>query len=170
MSRLKCGFLPFFRKCWFLFNLFPAAKRLSGWRVKAQGLKEARSGREKEAAELEKGKRLCYDAKKIEDPPVNGESGMKITKEEVEHVAYLARLKFNAQEEELFTTQLNSILDYMEQLEKVDTTNVEPTFHAVARKNVFREDAVAPSTTQDLSLSNAPDRHRGFFRVPKIIE
>jgi aspartyl-tRNA(Asn)/glutamyl-tRNA(Gln) amidotransferase subunit C len=95
---------------------------------------------------------------------------MKITKEEVEHVAYLARLKFNAQEEELFTTQLNSILDYMEQLGKVDTTNVEPTFHAVAGKNVFREDAVAPSISQDLSLSNAPDRDRGFFRVPKIIE
>ena len=95
---------------------------------------------------------------------------MKITKEEVEHVAYLARLKFNAQEEELFTTQLNSILDYMEQLGKVDTTNVEPTFHAVAEKNVFREDSVAPSISQDLPLSNAPDRDRGFFRVPKIIE
>ncbi|MDO9210537.1 MAG: Asp-tRNA(Asn)/Glu-tRNA(Gln) amidotransferase subunit GatC [Deltaproteobacteria bacterium] len=95
---------------------------------------------------------------------------MKITKEEVEHIAYLARLKFNAQEEELFTTQLNSILDYMEQLGKVDTTNVEPTFHAVAGKNVFREDSVAPSISQDLSLSNAPDRDRGFFRVPKIIE
>jgi len=97
-------------------------------------------------------------------------SGMKITKEEVRHVAYLARLKFKEEEEQLFTAQLNRILDYMEQLEKVDTSEVEPTFHAVTRTNVFREDSVAPSISQDLTLSNAPDRDRGFFRVPKIIE
>jgi aspartyl-tRNA(Asn)/glutamyl-tRNA(Gln) amidotransferase subunit C len=95
---------------------------------------------------------------------------MKITKEEVRHVADLARLKFDENEEQLLTSQLNSILDYMEQLGKVDTTQIEPTFHAVARKNVFREDSVAPSFPQGLSLSNAPDRDRGFFRVPKIIE
>jgi len=95
---------------------------------------------------------------------------MKITQAEVKHVAYLARLQFDGKEEEIFTTQLNRILDYMEQLKKVDTTQIEPTFHAVARKNVFREDVVAPSISQDLSLSNAPDRDRGFFRVPKIIE
>ena len=97
-------------------------------------------------------------------------SGMKITKEEVRHVAYLARLKFKEEEEQLFTAQLNRILDYMEQLEKVDTSEVEPTFHAVTRTNVFREDSVAPSISQDLTLSNAPDRDRGLFRVPKIIE
>ncbi len=95
---------------------------------------------------------------------------MKITKEEVKHVAYLARLQFKEEEEQLFTAQLNGILDYMEQLEKVDTSNIEPTFHAVARQNVFREDSVVPSIPQDLTLSNAPDRDRGFFRVPKIIE
>ena len=88
----------------------------------------------------------------------------------MKHVAYLARLKFDEKEEKIFTTQLNGILDYVEQLKKVDTTKVEPTFHAVARKNVFREDAVVPSISQGLSLSNAPDRDRGFFRVPKIIE
>ena len=99
-----------------------------------------------------------------------GESGMKITKEEVEHVSLLARLKFSETEKERFTTQLNTILEYMDQLEKVDTTGVEPTFHAVARTNVFREDDVQPSISQELSLSNSPDRDRGFFRVPKIIE
>ena len=58
----------------------------------------------------------------------------------------------------------------MEQLEKLDTSAVAPTFHAVTQKNVFREDAVQPSLNLDLTLSNGPDPDRGFFRVPKIIE
>ena len=95
---------------------------------------------------------------------------MKITKEEVEHVALLARLKFSESEKERFTTQMNSILQYMEKLAELDTTHVEPTFHAVAQTNVSRPDAVGPSIPQELSLSNAPDPDRGFFRVPKIIE
>ena len=95
---------------------------------------------------------------------------MKISRTEVEHVALLARLKFNESEKELYTTQLNSILAYMDKLKELDTIRVEPTFHAVSRKNVFREDVVLPSAPQELSLSNAPDGNRGFFRVPKIIE
>ena len=95
---------------------------------------------------------------------------MKITKQEVEHVALLARLKFSEAEKERFTTQLNSILEYMDTLKELDTTQVEPTFHAVTRENVFREDRVLSSNPQDVSLSNAPDGDRGFFRVPKIIE
>jgi len=95
---------------------------------------------------------------------------MKITKEEVEHVALLARLKFSESEKERFTTQLNSILEYVEKLGELDTTRVEPTFHAVAQTNVFREDIVQPSMAPDLSQGNAPDGDRGFFRVPKIIE
>jgi len=99
-----------------------------------------------------------------------GESGMKIKKQEVDHVALLARLKFSETEKERFTTQLNTILEYMDKLKELDTSQVEPTFHAVARTNVFREDQVLSSNPQDLSLSNAPDAERGFFRVPKIIE
>lgn len=95
---------------------------------------------------------------------------MKITKQEVTHVAYLARLHFSEEEKEKFTTQLNKILEYMDQLGKLDTSQIEPTFHAVAQTNVFREDVVQPSISQELSLSNAPDRDRGFFRVPKIID
>ncbi len=95
---------------------------------------------------------------------------MKISKEEVEHVALLARLRFDESEKERMTTQLNSILDYMGQLKELDTAQVEPTFHAVARRNVYREDVVLPSFPQDRALSNAPDGDRGFFRVPKIIE
>lgn len=95
---------------------------------------------------------------------------MKIRKQEVAHVAYLARLHFSEEEKEKFTTQLNKILEYMDQLGKLDTSRIEPTFHAVAQTNVFREDVVQPSISQELSLSNAPDRDRGFFRVPKIID
>jgi aspartyl-tRNA(Asn)/glutamyl-tRNA(Gln) amidotransferase subunit C len=58
----------------------------------------------------------------------------------------------------------------MDKLKELDTSAVEPTFHAVARRNVFREDQVVPSSPQDLALTNAPDGDRGFFRVPKIIE
>jgi len=95
---------------------------------------------------------------------------MKITKQEVEHVALLARLKFSEAEKERFTLQLNAILEYMEKLQELDTSRVEPTFHAVARKNVFREDRVLPSAPQEVSLKNAPDGEGRFFRVPKIIE
>lgn len=95
---------------------------------------------------------------------------MKINKEEVEHVALLARLKFSESEKDRFTSQLNSILEYMEKLRELDTKSIEPTFHALARTNVFREDYVQASHPQNLSLSNAPDGDRGFFRVPKIIE
>ena len=95
---------------------------------------------------------------------------MKISKEEVEHVAVLARLTFSEKELERFADQLNNILAYMDQLGKLETSAEEPTFHAVTQKNVFREDAVRPSWDVTLALSNGPDADRGFFRVPKIIE
>ena len=95
---------------------------------------------------------------------------MKISKEEVEHVAGLARLKFSEKETERFVDHLNRILDYMDQLAKADTSDVEPTFHAVGQKNVFREDIVQPSLDIDTTLANSPDPDRGLFRVPKIIE
>jgi aspartyl-tRNA(Asn)/glutamyl-tRNA(Gln) amidotransferase subunit C len=95
---------------------------------------------------------------------------MKITKEEVEHVALLARLTFSETEKERFTTQLNSILAYMDKLSQLDTSSVQPTFHAVALDNVFREDEVRPSLPRDFTLRNAPDGDGQFFRVPKIIE
>jgi aspartyl-tRNA(Asn)/glutamyl-tRNA(Gln) amidotransferase subunit C len=95
---------------------------------------------------------------------------MKITKEEVEHVALLARLKFSEKEKERFVIQLNNILAYMDQLGELDTSSVDPTFHAVSQKNVYREDAVLPSPNREHTLANGPDTDRGFFRVPKIIE
>jgi aspartyl-tRNA(Asn)/glutamyl-tRNA(Gln) amidotransferase subunit C len=94
---------------------------------------------------------------------------MKVERGDVEHVALLARLKLSAEEEQLFTSQLNAILDYMEKLNELDTSAVEPTFHVVSHCNTMREDEVKGSLPQEASLENAPDKAEGCFRVPKII-
>ena len=85
-------------------------------------------------------------------------------------MAFLARLLFTDEEITVFTEQLNSILTYMDALRKVDTTGVEPTSHAVPIPTPFREDAVTPSLSQEQTLSNAPQKEKGFFKVPRIIE
>jgi aspartyl-tRNA(Asn)/glutamyl-tRNA(Gln) amidotransferase subunit C len=95
---------------------------------------------------------------------------LKITKEEVEYVAHLARLDFSEAEKVKFTSQLNNILMYMDKLNEVDTTGIEPMSHAIALQNAFRNDAVEESLGLELSLSNAPEARGPFFRVPKVIE
>jgi len=95
---------------------------------------------------------------------------MKITREEVEHVARLARLELTEEEKEQMRAQLDSILRYMEKLNELDTTAVEPTSHAIPMVNVMREDELRPSLPQEEALANAPDRQDVFFRVPRIIE
>ena len=95
---------------------------------------------------------------------------MKITMEMVEKVANLSRLEFSQAEKELFTRQLDAILSYVEQLNELDTTGVEPTSHVLPISNVFRTDAPRPSLTPDEALMNAPGRSGGFYSVPKIIE
>lgn len=95
---------------------------------------------------------------------------MKITREEVQRVALLARLQFSPQEEEILTGQLDKILQYMEKLNKLDTANVEPLAHVVDIVNAFREDRVANQPATDALLANAPAREKDFFKVPKIIE
>ena len=95
---------------------------------------------------------------------------MKITKEEIEHIALLARLSLSEEEKDLFGTQLSSILDYMEKLNELDTTNVEPTSHVLPLRNVMRDDVPCPSIPREDALMNAPDHTDKFFRVPKIIE
>ena len=95
---------------------------------------------------------------------------MRLTPEEVEHVALLARLRLSDEERERFTTQLNSILEHFEQLQELDTSGVEPMSHAVAVSNVFREDEEEGSLTTKEALQNAPDVARECFRVPRVIE
>ena len=95
---------------------------------------------------------------------------MEISKEQVEHVAKLARLEVSENEKAMFARQLSAILTYMDQLKEVDTEGVEPTATVLPTENVFREDEVKPSLTQERALANAPDQADGFFRVPKILE
>ncbi len=89
---------------------------------------------------------------------------------DVEHVAKLARLELTQEEKEKFTTQLGAILDHINHLNEVDTTNVEPMAHAFPIKNVLREDEAKKEFSRDELLKNAPDEEDGFFRVPKINE
>ena len=95
---------------------------------------------------------------------------MKISREEIEHVANLARLRFGGAELEKFTDQLNTILTYIDKLNELDTSEVEPTYHVLDLVNVFREDQVQPSLPRETALANAPERADGFFQVPRIIE
>lgn len=92
-----------------------------------------------------------------------------ITKAAVEHVALLARLELTEEEKEMYTQQLNQILDYAERLNQLDTTNVSPTAHVLPIQNVFREDKSEQVMTNDEALANAPTKEDGFFRVPKIV-
>ncbi len=93
-----------------------------------------------------------------------------LSKEEIEHIAMLARLSLTEEEKELFSAQLSSILDYMEKLNELDTENIEPTSHVLSLSNVMREDAPRDSISREDALVNAPDRTDKFYRVPKIIE
>ncbi|HUH65552.1 MAG TPA: Asp-tRNA(Asn)/Glu-tRNA(Gln) amidotransferase subunit GatC [Syntrophales bacterium] len=95
---------------------------------------------------------------------------MKITKEEVEYVAHLARLDFFEEEKVKFTSQLNDILMYMDKLNEVNTEGVLPMSHAIALTNAFRDDAAHESLGPETSISNAPEARGPFFRVPKVIE
>ncbi|MFZ5862443.1 MAG: Asp-tRNA(Asn)/Glu-tRNA(Gln) amidotransferase subunit GatC [Nitrospirota bacterium] len=95
---------------------------------------------------------------------------MDITREQVEYVAKLARLAISEEEKVVFGKQLSSILTYVETLNRVDTSDVEPTSHVIPMQNVLREDAAKPSLPHDAALANAPDSDSGCFRVPKIID
>ncbi len=95
---------------------------------------------------------------------------MKLTRQEVQRAAILARLRLTAEEEERFTEQLDKILQYMEKLNQVDTSKVEPFTHAVDIVNVLREDKATNRPNAEALLANAPQRDETFFRVPKIIE
>jgi aspartyl-tRNA(Asn)/glutamyl-tRNA(Gln) amidotransferase subunit C len=91
-------------------------------------------------------------------------------KMDIEKVAKLARLELSDEEKVTFGNQLEQILSYMEQLNQLDTTGVEPTSHAIPIHNVFREDEVRSSIQQEEVLAIAPDDEDGHFKVPRIIE
>ncbi|BAD79970.1 glutamyl-tRNA(Gln) amidotransferase subunit C [Synechococcus elongatus PCC 6301] len=95
---------------------------------------------------------------------------MSITLEQVHKVAHLARLALTPEEEQPFTTQLNSILEYVEQLSELPTEDVQPTTRAIEVVNVTRPDDVKPAENREELLSIAPDQEGDFFRVPQILQ
>lgn len=94
----------------------------------------------------------------------------KIDEALVRHIAHLSRLKPTDDEVHLFSDQLSAILAYMDQLAEVDTTDVQPTAHALPIGNVFRPDTPQPSLTPDEALANSPQRDGHFFAVPKVLD
>ena len=94
----------------------------------------------------------------------------KITKDEVRKVARLARLALPEEDVETYAPQLERIIEYVAQLEKVDTTDVPPTTRAVEVMNVTREDLVLDNNERQDLLDLAPHREGDFYRVPKILE
>ncbi|NOY60842.1 MAG: Asp-tRNA(Asn)/Glu-tRNA(Gln) amidotransferase subunit GatC [Calditrichaeota bacterium] len=94
---------------------------------------------------------------------------MAVSIQEVEKIAKLAKLSFSPEEKEKFTEQFNQILAYIEQLDELDTKNIEPTAHVLDLKNVMRPDKAETWLTQDKVVANAPKSKNGFFSVPKVI-
>jgi aspartyl-tRNA(Asn)/glutamyl-tRNA(Gln) amidotransferase subunit C len=94
---------------------------------------------------------------------------MRVTIEDVEKIARLARLELSGEEKEKYRLQMDEMLDYVEQLNTLDTEGVEPTFSVRAAGTGLREDGRTESLPAEEALKNAPARTGGFFRVPKII-
>ena len=92
-----------------------------------------------------------------------------LTRQEVEHVALLARLALSEEEKELYTRQLRDILEYAARLNELDTTDVPPTSHVLPLSNVFREDEVGEHLSPEEVLANAPEKEGQFFKVPRIV-
>lgn len=95
---------------------------------------------------------------------------MEISKEEVLHVAQLARLEIDPAGIEKMAAQIGTILDYINSLNQVDTDGVPPTSHAIALTNAFREDEPGGHLGVDEALKNAPEAEAGAFIVPKVID
>jgi aspartyl-tRNA(Asn)/glutamyl-tRNA(Gln) amidotransferase subunit C len=94
----------------------------------------------------------------------------RISTEQVKHVAHLARLAVTEEEVQKFTKQLDAIITFAEQLNELDTENVEPTSHVLDMKNVMREDIPGKGLPREEVLKNAPDQLDGQVKVPSIIE
>ncbi|MEW6724738.1 MAG: Asp-tRNA(Asn)/Glu-tRNA(Gln) amidotransferase subunit GatC [Bacillota bacterium] len=94
---------------------------------------------------------------------------MKLSKEEIEHLAWLARLELNEEQAGRLAGQISRILDYVEQMNQLDTSDVPPTFHTLPElSNVFRDDIPDRSLSREKALQSAPARHQGYILVPKV--
>lgn len=95
---------------------------------------------------------------------------MKLSQQEVEHIATLARLRLTDIEKEKYAEQLSSILDYVDKLGTVDTTNIEPTSQVTGLTNITRQDNIEDSGIAEELVASAPLNRDGFIVIPKIFE
>ena len=95
---------------------------------------------------------------------------MKIDQENLQKIAHLARLNFDAQAGEKMSADLSQVLNWVDQLQEVDTQGVAPLTNMSAEVNVFRTDVIGTQLTQDEALKNSPQQENGFFTVPKVLE
>jgi aspartyl-tRNA(Asn)/glutamyl-tRNA(Gln) amidotransferase subunit C len=94
---------------------------------------------------------------------------MSVSKKDVDYIAELARLKFTEEEKEGFIEDLNNVLGYIDKLSELDTENVDILVNPIYIENVYREDVVEASLTQEDFLKNAPDRVEDYLRVPSVL-
>lgn len=95
---------------------------------------------------------------------------MSVTEKDVQYIANLARLQLNDEEVKSFAGDMNKILGYMDQLNEVDTENVEPLEHVIDLESRLRKDEGKKPLSHEDALKNAPDADSDYFRVPKVIE
>ena len=94
----------------------------------------------------------------------------RLDREQVQHIAELAKLALSEDEMDLFAEQLSEILAFFETINRLDTSHIPPTAQAIPLRNVTRPDEVQPSLSPDEALANAPRRQAGFFRTRRILE
>ena len=92
----------------------------------------------------------------------------RITKDKVDHIAWLARIKVTETEKENFTKLFNEILEYFEKIDEVDTTDVDYTFHGVQIKNVLRDDVVKSSLSKEDVFKNIPKKDKNYIKAPRM--
>lgn len=95
---------------------------------------------------------------------------MKLSREDVEHTALLARLELSEHEVEQLTDRLNQIMLHFEKLQQLDTDGVVPMSHSIPVENVFREDVARPSLSPEAAVLNAPEQRDDYFVVPQVVE
>ena len=95
---------------------------------------------------------------------------MRLTPQEVEHIALLSRLELSDAERERAASELSQIIGYFEALSELDTDNIEPTMHALPIENVLRADEIGAGLAHEAALRNAPESADGMFQVPRVVE
>ncbi|MDD3219116.1 MAG: Asp-tRNA(Asn)/Glu-tRNA(Gln) amidotransferase subunit GatC [Lachnospiraceae bacterium] len=93
-----------------------------------------------------------------------------ITDETIDYVGILAKLELNEEEKQQAKDDMNRMLDYIDKLNELDTTGVEPMSHAFQVQNVFREDVVTNGDNREQMLQNAPEKKDGSYKVPKTVD